>query len=181
VLLPTLAFIGLVTFERVLQSGIEDIGYARRIARLRGDYFDAAPELTPYLLSVPSVERLSVQGLGARRGQRLRTVAGMVAVITAVLAGCVVGVLVAALSDGSVAAALAAGVAVGAIALAVLMKFQRVIWRRAVGRGCSRTTTDRSDQIASGFRTPGATCSSRPRARPRSRTMSLAVPVGHNL
>lgn len=132
-LLPTLAFIGLVTFERVLQSGIEDIGYARRIARLRGDYFDAAPELTPYLLSVPSVERLSVQGLGARRGQRLRTVAGMVAVITAVLTGCVVGVLVAALSDGSVAAALAAGVAVGAIALAVLMKFQRVIWRRAVG------------------------------------------------
>jgi uncharacterized protein YqfA (UPF0365 family) len=32
-----------------------------------------------------------------------------------------------------VAAALAAGVAVGATALVVLMKFQRVIWRRAVG------------------------------------------------
>jgi uncharacterized protein YqfA (UPF0365 family) len=57
----------------------------------------------------------------------------MVAVIAAVLAGCVVGVLAAALSDGSVAAALAAGVAVGATALVVLMKFQRVIWRRAVG------------------------------------------------
>ncbi len=35
VLLPTLAFVGLVTFERALQSGIEDLGYARRIARLR--------------------------------------------------------------------------------------------------------------------------------------------------
>ncbi len=32
VLLPTLAFVGLVTFERALQSGIEDLGYARRIA-----------------------------------------------------------------------------------------------------------------------------------------------------
>jgi hypothetical protein len=32
VLLPTLAFIGLVTFERVLQSGIEDYLYARRTA-----------------------------------------------------------------------------------------------------------------------------------------------------
>jgi hypothetical protein len=105
VLLPTLAFVGLVTFERVLQSGIEDIGYARRIARVRGYYFDAAPELTPYLLSAPSVERLSVQGVGARRGQRIRTVAGMVALITAVLAGCVVGVLAAAVSDGSVTAA----------------------------------------------------------------------------
>jgi hypothetical protein len=36
VLLPTLAFTGLVTFERALQSGIEDLGYARRIALLRG-------------------------------------------------------------------------------------------------------------------------------------------------
>src|SRR5205814_6913908 len=51
VLLPTLAFIGLVTFERVLQSGIEDRGYARRIALLRAYYFDEAPELAPYLLS----------------------------------------------------------------------------------------------------------------------------------
>src|ERR1039458_4881799 len=53
VLLPTLAFTGLLTFERVLQSGIEDLGYARRIALLRGYYFDEAPELIPYLLSVP--------------------------------------------------------------------------------------------------------------------------------
>ncbi|HEV8565749.1 MAG TPA: hypothetical protein VGQ92_01490 [Actinoplanes sp.] len=33
ILLPTLAFVGLVTFDRVLQSGIEDHGYAQRIAR----------------------------------------------------------------------------------------------------------------------------------------------------
>ena len=44
ILLPTLAFVGLVTFDRALQSGIEDFGYARRIARLRGYYFDHAPE-----------------------------------------------------------------------------------------------------------------------------------------
>src|SRR3954454_8997419 len=49
ILLPTLAFVGFVTFERVLQTGIEDRGYAQRIARLRGYYFDNAPELTPYL------------------------------------------------------------------------------------------------------------------------------------
>src|SRR5215831_14321553 len=34
VLLPLLAFIGMVSFERTLQSGIEDYVYARRIARL---------------------------------------------------------------------------------------------------------------------------------------------------
>src|SRR5260370_20083932 len=31
ILLPTRAFVGLATFHRVLQSGIEDLGYARRI------------------------------------------------------------------------------------------------------------------------------------------------------
>jgi len=81
--LPLLAFVGLVTFERTLQSGLEDLGYARRIARLRAYYFDQAPELFPYLLSVPSTDRLFVQGLLGGRGQNWRTVAGMVGVITA--------------------------------------------------------------------------------------------------
>src|SRR5688500_19806124 len=40
VLLPTLAFVGFVTFERTLQSSIEDTEYARRIALLRGYYLD---------------------------------------------------------------------------------------------------------------------------------------------
>jgi hypothetical protein len=48
ILLPTLAVLGLVTFQRTLQSGIEDYGYARRIARLRAYYFDTAPELVPF-------------------------------------------------------------------------------------------------------------------------------------
>ena len=36
ILLSTLLFVGFVTFQRVLQSGIEDHGYAERIARLSG-------------------------------------------------------------------------------------------------------------------------------------------------
>jgi hypothetical protein len=63
ILLVTLSFAGLVTFERVLQSGIEDHGYAERIARLRAYYFDQAPELAPYLASVPQPQRLAIQGL----------------------------------------------------------------------------------------------------------------------
>jgi hypothetical protein len=52
ILLPTLTFLGLVTFGRALQSGIEDHGYAVRMARLRAFYFENAPEITPYLASV---------------------------------------------------------------------------------------------------------------------------------
>ncbi len=131
VLLPTLAFIGLVTYERVLQSGIEDRGYARRIALLRGYYFDEAAELTPYLLSVPEASRLEVQGLWGGRWQGYRTVAGMVAVITAVVAGSAVGLLAAVASDHSLAAALTAGGVVAVGALATLMRSQRAAWKRA--------------------------------------------------
>ena len=127
----TLALTGLMTFERVLQSGIEDLGYARRIARLRGYYFDEAPELTPYLLSVPERERLEVQGLWGGRWQGYRTVAGMVAVITTVLVASAVGLLTAVVSDHSLAAALTAGGVAAVAALGAFMGYQRSAWLRA--------------------------------------------------
>ena len=131
VLLPTLVFVGIVTFDRVLQSGIEDLSYARRIIRLRDFYFDAAPELTPYLMSVPVPARLAVLGLWGRRFQLFLTVAGMVAVITAVLAGSAAGVLAAAASGRSLAISLAAGALTGLVVLTALTRLQSVAWRRA--------------------------------------------------
>jgi hypothetical protein len=86
ILLPTLALMGLATFNRVLEPGIEDFGYASRIARLRGYYFQYAPELAGYLLSVPPAERLRMQGIGGGRGQKFLTVAAMVGLVTAVFA-----------------------------------------------------------------------------------------------
>ena len=132
VLLPTLAFTGLMTFERVLQSGIEDIVYARRIALLRDYYFDEAPELIPYLLSVPEQHRLEVLGLSGGRWQAYRTVASMVAVITAVLAGSAAGLLAAIVSLHSLTAALVAGGTAAAGTLAALMRRQASVWKRSV-------------------------------------------------
>ena len=63
ILLPTLAFVGLATFHRVLQSGIEDLAYARRVAQLRNYYFDHAPELAGYLLN--PAEPLPTPGPGS--------------------------------------------------------------------------------------------------------------------
>src|ERR671915_60789 len=105
VLLPTLAFVGFVTFERTLQSSIEDTEYARRIALLRGFYFGHAPEIAPYLLSVPRAERLLMQRVPGDRWQGYRTVAGMVAVITAVLAGSTAALAASLIFDHSPAAA----------------------------------------------------------------------------
>jgi hypothetical protein len=121
-----------VTFDRVLQSGIEDVGYAARIARLRGYYFRYAPELVGYLLSVPPAQRLRMQGLRGGRWQEFLTVAGMVAVVTAVLAGSAAGLLAAvvARSGHSLVAALVAGAVVAGAVLVGLMRYQRSAWER---------------------------------------------------
>jgi len=128
ILLPTLAFVGLATFHRVLQSGNEDLAYARRIAQLREYYFDHAPELSGYLIN--PAERLPTPGRGIGLWQQFVTVAGMVAVITSVLAGAAGGLLAAVTSGRSLVAAIVAGVVVAAAALTGLMRYQNSAWIR---------------------------------------------------
>jgi hypothetical protein len=130
VLLSTLSFVGVVTFDRVLQSGIEDHGYAERIARLRAYYFDCAPELVRYLASVPAPRRLAIQGLRPGFWQGFRTIAGMVAVITAVTAGSAAGLLAGIVAGHSEVAGFVTGGVVGLAVLAALMRVQTAAWAR---------------------------------------------------
>jgi hypothetical protein len=130
ILLSTLSLVGFLTFDRVLQSGLEDFVYAERIVRLRAYYFDSAPELTAYLASVPPSRRLAMQGLHWGYLQGFRTVAGMIGVVTAVLTGAAAG-LIAALAAGHAAVAgFATGGAVGVAVLAGLMWYQHLAWQR---------------------------------------------------
>ncbi|HEY4279453.1 MAG TPA: hypothetical protein VGM91_14610 [Conexibacter sp.] len=132
-LLPTLSFVGLVTFERVLQNGLEDLGYAARIARIRGFYFEHAPELDGYMLSVAPESRVAIQGLPHRsRWQRFLTTAWMTAVITSVLAGASASLVVAVFADHSLAGSLAAGGAVAIAALVALTHLQHLAWTRQI-------------------------------------------------
>ncbi|MBV9002882.1 MAG: hypothetical protein JO304_27755 [Solirubrobacterales bacterium] len=130
-LLPTLALIGLMTFERVLQSGIEDHGYARRISQLRRFYFERVPQLTGYMPRVPAQEQLSARGLSRGRLQGFLTTAGMVAVVTAVLVGGFAGLLCSVLFNHSLAPALSVGAVVALAALFGLTEYQRAAWSRA--------------------------------------------------
>jgi hypothetical protein len=139
VLLPTLAFVGLVTFERTLQSSMEDTEYARRIALLRSFYFENAPEIAPYLLSVPQAERVVTEQEPGGRWQGYRTVAGMVAVVTAVLAGSAAALAAILISDHSLVAALISGVLVAVPALIAMIRFQVSAWERAVAEPLGRS------------------------------------------
>jgi hypothetical protein len=96
VVLPTLFFMGLMTFQRVLQAGIADIVYARGINRIRHLYLEYAPHMKPYfILSThdDGQETLRHEAMIPSWLQTFLTMAGMVAMINSVLMGSFVGVL----------------------------------------------------------------------------------------
>jgi hypothetical protein len=100
--LPTLFFMGLITFERVLQSGSADVIYARGINRIRHLYLEYAPQMQPYfILSSHDESSLPIENLGVRhraRWQGFLSMAGMMAMLNSVLAGSFVGLLMATFS-----------------------------------------------------------------------------------
>jgi hypothetical protein len=98
VVIPTLLFMGVITFERVLQSGCADIVYARGINRIRHLYLEAAPQMRPYFILSAHDDRAETLGQEAMQvswWQVFLSAAGMIAVINAVLAGSFVGLLLA--------------------------------------------------------------------------------------
>jgi hypothetical protein len=123
ILLPTLSFVGLATFHRTFQSGLDDVHYAHRIAELRAFYFEAAPEVERYLLSVPPHKRLEAQGIWGSSVQKFLGMAGTVAVITAMLAGSTAGLLGSVVSNHSPWAAFPPGAATAAATLTLLIRF----------------------------------------------------------
>jgi len=99
VVLPTLLFMGLITFERVLQSGSADFMYAIGINRIRHLYLEYAPQMQPYIILSPHDEReetLAREAMHPLWLQVFLSTAGMIAVINSVLAGSFVGLLLAA-------------------------------------------------------------------------------------
>src|SRR5258708_25046885 len=104
VLFPALFFLGLVTFERVLEISIEDLMCLRGIIRIRHYYTEIAPQITPYLVMPIHDDWKGISqafGIDVPRGQLWLTSAGMVSVINGILAGSFAGMLLGAFVPAS--------------------------------------------------------------------------------
>jgi len=96
VVLPTLLFMGLITFHRVMQSGLAHMTYARGINRIRHLYLEYAPDMQPYfILGSHDDEEILLQqeSMLPTWVQGFLGMASMVAIITSVLAGSFLGML----------------------------------------------------------------------------------------
>src|SRR3954449_6601140 len=123
ILLPVLAFVGLVTFLRLVQSSIEDLAYARRIALLRSFYLRLSPELEPYLVVVTEARPAKAPSPGA--WQLTLTAAGMVAVVNSVVIAACAGLILEAAGLHSVAIPVALGAVIGVAAFTLHERHHR--------------------------------------------------------
>jgi hypothetical protein len=116
ILLPVLAFVGVVTFLRLVQSSLEDLAYAHRIGLLRDFYLRLSPELEPYLVVVrgtPSDAPFDGERLAPGAWQLTLTAAGMVAVVNSVVVAACAGLVLEAVGVNSFAIPLACGAVIG--------------------------------------------------------------------
>ena len=128
ILLPALALVGVLTFQRLVQSSIEDIAYAERIGRLRDFYLQLVPELEPYVVVVRGQQEQAMlhgERLAPSAWQLTLTTAGMVAVVDSVVIAACAGLLLEAVGMASLALAIAVGALIGAAALSLHHRHHR--------------------------------------------------------
>jgi len=128
ILLPVLAFVGVVTFLRLVQSSIEDVAYANRIALLRSFYLRVSPELEPYLVAVSgtrSAAPFDAEKLAPSAWQLTLTTAGMVAVVNSVVVAACAGLVLEVAGVHSLAIPVAVGAVIGAGAFSLQERHHR--------------------------------------------------------
>jgi hypothetical protein len=130
ILFPSLFFMGLVTFERVIQSTYAVIVYARGINRIRHLYLEYAPQMQPYFILSSHDDSVSVVGsVGVRVSwwQIFLIAPGILAVINSVIAGVFVGLLLYALFTLPLLVCTCAGIVTFLVSVVIL---QRYHWNR---------------------------------------------------
>ncbi|MFB9995448.1 hypothetical protein ACFFLM_26280 [Deinococcus oregonensis] len=132
IITPTLIFLGLATFARVLQSALEDSFYAMGINRIRHLYLELVPEFRPYFLQSEHDDIWGVlANMGSSRGgpgQMLLTTAGAVGTINSVLIGSFAAGLALALSTLTLTASVVLGLLVFVLSAGLHYRYQQRAW-----------------------------------------------------
>lgn len=127
VLFPSLIFLGIVTFDRVLQTALEDWIYSCEINRIRHYYAEIAPEIKRYFIESTHDDAPGVlQSIGIKPAtwQYFLTGSGMVAVINSILVGVFAGLISRFVFSLHIYACAGLGIAVFAVSIFVHHRHQ---------------------------------------------------------
>src|SRR5215213_7863278 len=115
--LPTLYILGLFTFVRTVENGVEDLMMGRAINRIRHYYLEIAGEEARYFMLSAHDDAMGVMknmGVSLERRQQYFTTGTMIAVINSVVGGAAVAIAVGSISSAPLGVCTAAG-GVGAV------------------------------------------------------------------
>jgi hypothetical protein len=139
VLLPTLFFLGLVTFERAMELGVEDVIYAVGMSRIRHFYVEMVPQAERYFVGsihddlsttmAPTVfgRPVSPVSLG---WQSFLTMPGAIAMVNSVIVGSFAGLLVRVVGVESLALSMGVGIAVFVVSVWLHRRHQIARWHQ---------------------------------------------------
>jgi hypothetical protein len=132
ILLPSLIFLGLVTFIRVNQTGTEDMIASRGINRIRHYYTEVAPDTEPYFIMSSHDDMLGyVQNFGAQVTifQQFVSTAGLVSVINSILTAVFIGLLTFIVFNAALLMCIIIGGVVFLVSVALYMRYVHEHWK----------------------------------------------------
>jgi hypothetical protein len=135
VVLPTLCFLGIATFVRLLELGTEDMLCGRAINRIRRHYLElAGEEARLFMMSAHDDARgvMRNMGLTPRPIQLYLTNSFAIAVVTAVLGGSTIALALGVITGAPLGVNVAVGAVVAIAAAAGFMRFTRGHYGHAV-------------------------------------------------
>jgi hypothetical protein len=134
VALPTLFVLGVFTFVRLVELGIEDFLLGRAINRIRHYYLERAGETARYFMLSGNDDAVGVManmGMAVSPRQLYFTAAIAVAVVDAVIGGAAVALAVGIAFDTSLAVAVVIGAVTAVIVVSAALRYQHT--RRETG------------------------------------------------
>jgi hypothetical protein len=136
--LPTLFFLGIFTFVRLVESSVEDIGYGRAINRIRHYYLELAGDESRYFMlsgydDAPGVLANMSIAPGSR-WQLFFTTASAIGVVNSIVGGSAIAILLGVTLDLPLGVAAAAGFAFAALSLRAHVRYDRVRHEEAAQR-----------------------------------------------
>ena len=111
-IMPVVFFLGVVTYYRVMQTGVEDVIYARAISKIRRFYSEIDPAQASFFQAA-TVDQVGLTGLGLvkLRWQQFLSGAAMVAIVNSVVGGVFIALTVSYLLQPPPLAAIIVGAA----------------------------------------------------------------------
>ena len=144
-------FLGLVTYLRVLENGIEDYLYVKEMNRIRHFYLEVAPETEPYFVLSHFDDPEGVHrsmGMEARRWEGLLTSAGAVSVVNSVVGGVFAALAVQVFTRPARTIPVATGVVFATVIALGFLRHEATRWRRAEEMAPARFARSREEPDA---------------------------------